>query len=127
MPIFEKHFTVEEATALLPELRRLVTEIQAEIETLEAGGGELPEAMEVIPTNGGGKKLEEFFKTNDRIRERLVKIYQMGVQVKDIRRGLLDFPAIREGEEVLLCWLIEEPEIVYWHDLVEGFMGRRPL
>ncbi|MBW3625489.1 MAG: DUF2203 domain-containing protein [Armatimonadetes bacterium] len=125
--LFQKYFTVEEANALLPELRRLFADIHAEIERLEANGGELTTALEVVPTNGGGKRLEAFLGANSIILQRLRQVAEMGVQVKDIRRGLLDFPALRHGEEILLCWLLEEPSVEYWHDLENGFAGRRSL
>ena len=51
----------------------------------------------------------------------------LGVLVKDLDRGLVDFPALRDGEEVLLCWQVGEGEIAYWHGLEEGFAGRKPL
>ena len=127
MPDFNKYFTVEEANALLPTLRRLFADIHAEIAWMEQNDGEMVKALEVIPTNGGGKKLDEFFKANEIIRRCLMEVAEMGVQVKDVRRGLLDFPALRNGEEILLCWLIEEPRVEYWHDLEQGFPGRQPL
>ena len=127
MAVFDRHFTVGEANALLPELRSIFDEVRAEIDRLESEGGALAKSVAVIPTNGGGKRLEEFFHVGDAIRERLTRIVAMGVQVKDVRRGLLDFPSVRDGEEVLLCWLVEEPEVMFWHDLVTGFMGREPI
>jgi hypothetical protein len=127
MALFEKYFTVEEANALVPELRRIVREIQEEIRKSEDGRGEFAKAAETISSNGGGKKLEAVFHAGEFVRERLQRIAELGVQIKDPRRGLLDFPALRNGEEILLCWLIEEPQVEYWHDLVQGFAGRRPV
>ena len=127
MPYFEKYFTVEEANALLPELRRIFADIHEELRRLEANDGEMAKAMESVIENGGGKKLEAFFKSSDLIRERLARVNELGVQVKDVRRGLLDFPTLRDGEEVLLCWLLDEPEVAYWHDLVNGFEGRQRI
>ena len=127
MPYFQKHFTVEEANALLPELRQIFADIHAEIDRLEANEGELVKSMERVIENGGGKRLEQLFRSSDLIRERLARVAELGVQVKDVRRGLLDFPAIRDGEEVLLCWLTDEPSVEYWHDLENGFAGRRRL
>ena len=54
-------------------------------------------------------------------------VHGLGVLVKDVDAGLVDFPALREGEEVLLCWHLGEDEIGYWHGLEDGFAGRRPL
>jgi hypothetical protein len=54
-------------------------------------------------------------------------IHELGALVKDVDRGLVDFPALRDGEEVLLCWRVGEDEIGFWHPVDEGFSGRRPL
>lgn len=127
MPYFDKYFTVDEANALLPELRCLFADIHTEIQRMEADGRDMTQVMEVIPTNGGGKKLEELLGASNLILQRLHQVAELGVQVKDIRRGLLDFPALKDGEEILLCWLLEEPSVEYWHDLENGFMSRQPL
>ena len=55
------------------------------------------------------------------------ELSRLGVLVKDLDRGLVDFPALRRGEEVLLCWQVGEPEVAFWHGLEEGFAGRKPL
>ena len=55
------------------------------------------------------------------------ELQALGVLVKDLDRGLVDFPALRDGEEVLLCWQVGEGEVAYWHGLEEGFAGRKPL
>ena len=55
------------------------------------------------------------------------EIHGLGAEVKDADEGLIDFPALREGDEVLLCWKVGEPEIAFWHGLEEGFAGRRPV
>ena len=55
------------------------------------------------------------------------RLQRLGVLVKDLDRGLVDFPALREGEEVLLCWQVGEDEIAHWHGVDEGFAGRKPL
>jgi hypothetical protein len=55
------------------------------------------------------------------------QLEHLGVLVKDLDRGLVDFPALREGEEVLLCWEVGEDEVAFWHGIEEGFAGRKPL
>jgi hypothetical protein len=57
----------------------------------------------------------------------LERIQTMGFQVKDVEAGLIDFPCMRNGEEVLLCYRLGEPDILFWHDLESGFAGRRPV
>ena len=63
----------------------------------------------------------------DGIAECVRRIDDAGVQVKDLDEGLLDFPAQRGGEQILLCWKVGEPEVAYWHGVDEGFAGRKPL
>jgi hypothetical protein len=92
-----RHFTPEEANAALGPVRPLA-EAGAEIER---------EARELA---------------------RLVdEIAEHGAEVKDLDEGLIDFPALRQGETVLLCWKLGEDEIRYWHRVEDGFAGRRPL
>jgi len=55
------------------------------------------------------------------------RLEQLGVLVKDLDSGLVDFPALRHGEEVLLCWQVGEDDVAYWHGVEEGFAGRKPL
>ena len=55
------------------------------------------------------------------------RLERLGVLVKDLDRGLVDFPALRDGEEVLLCWQVGEDEVAFWHGVDEGFAGRKPL
>ena len=57
----------------------------------------------------------------------MAQIHEVGALVKDLDQGLVDFPARREGEDVLLCWRLGEDEVAFWHGLEEGFSGRRPL
>ena len=127
MPLFDKHFTVEEANALLPELRRIIADIRTDIEGFERDKEGRQKSLQRIDTNGGGKKLEEIFDISQTIRDRVAEIGEMGVDVKDPRRGLLDFPAMHHGKEILLCWLVEEPSVRYWHTLEAGFTGRRSV
>jgi hypothetical protein len=68
-----------------------------------------------------------YFSLASRLHSTLEQIRNRGVQVKDVRQGLLDFPARRAGRQVLLCWKVGEPSLAYWHDLETGFAGRRPV
>ncbi len=122
----EKHFTVEEANALLPRvepvLRRLrdakamLTDEEAHAVLAEAG-----------PTNGGGDVGRRVGEAFLEVRRLLGALQEAGVVVRDIDRGLIDFPALRDGEEVYLCWEAGENEITHWHDLEGGYGGRQPL
>ena len=129
-----RHFTPEEANEELEEIRPLVTRMvahrRAHVEALSR-----QEGLETrIRGNGGGippAELAEAAATVDREARELARtideIAARGVQVKDVDEGLVDFPALRRGETVLLCWRLGEDTIEYWHTLDSGFAGRRPL
>lgn len=129
-----RHFTPEEANAALAEIRPLVEEMVAlRAAHLEALARQ--EKLEVrIRGNGGGippATLAEAADDVDREARALAKVVDeiasRGVEVKDPDEGLVDFPALRRGETVLLCWRLGEEEIAYWHTTEDGFGGRRPL
>jgi hypothetical protein len=106
---FRKYFTPEEANKLLPVVKPIVFELVIKAKSIQELTGK---------------------QRNDAIREieRLVyRIEEMGIEVKDLATGLLDFPASRFGEDVLLCWKLGEEEVSHWHNLRDGFRGRKPL
>lgn len=129
-----RHFTPEEANAALAQVRPLV-------ERLVAGRSEHLEALSrheelerKIRGNGGGIPPAELASAAARVAElarqlaRLVdEIGEHGAQVKDLDEGLVDFPALRGDETVLLCWKLGEDDIGFWHRVEDGFAGRRPL
>jgi len=129
-----RHFTPDEANAALEQVRPLV-ERMVERRREHVTALERQEELEGrIRGNGGGippAELAEASAEVDRLERELARavdgIVQLGVQVKDLDEGLIDFPALRRGETVLLCWKLGEDEIGYWHTLDGGFAGRRPL
>jgi hypothetical protein len=129
-----RHFTPEEANAALAEVRPLV-EKMVEHRRAHAAALERQEELEArIRGNGGGippatlAEAQSDVDREERAIARLVdEIGQHGAQVKDIDEGLIDFPALRHGETVLLCWRLGEDEIRYWHTVEDGFGGRREL
>ncbi len=129
-----RHFTPDEANAALEEVRPIVEQM-VERRRAHATALERQEELEGhIRGNGGGippAMLAEAAAEVDRearALSRLVdELVELGVQVKDVDEGLVDFPALRRGETVLLCWKLGEEDIGYWHSLEDGFAGRRPL
>jgi hypothetical protein len=129
-----RHFTPEEANAALAEVRPLV-EKMVEHRRAHAAALERQEELEArIRGNGGGippatlAEAQSDVDREERAIARLVdEIGQHGAQVKDIDEGLIDFPALRHGDTVLLCWRLGEDEIRYWHTVEDGFGGRREL
>ena len=129
-----RHFTPEQANAALAEVRPLVARlVERRREHLDALTRQ-EELERRIRGNGGGippAELAAAAADVDAIARDLAQlvdqIAEHGAQVKDLEEGLIDFPALRDGETVLLCWKLGEGEIEYWHRVEDGFAGRRPL
>jgi hypothetical protein len=124
---FKKHFTLEEARALLPTLRSLFASIRKDKAAHEEAEELLAKQLDRTGGDVGGDGLDPLVRSMADLRERLLEIARLGVQIKDLERGLVDFPAIREGREVFLCWELEEDDIEFWHDLDSGYAGRERL
>jgi hypothetical protein len=121
-----RHFTREEANALLPQLTTLLTQLrEAKDELTDA---EAHEALsEAAPTNGGGEEGRQVGVAFLEVRRLLETVERAGIVLRDIDRGLVDFPTLMDGREVYLCWELGEDEVGYWHDLEGGYGGREPL
>ncbi len=131
----DRTFTLEEAKSLLPVLESLLrTAIDAK-KLIEAVEGEQQELNHRIFLNGGtfldvvplARRKAERVKAEQRAKDALAEIDAIGVQVKDLEIGLLDFPCEVEGRTILLCWKLGEKTITHWHGVSEGFAGRKPV
>ena len=127
-------FTPEEANAALVELRPVVEEMVQHRRNLIAAQRLQAELVTRIAGNGGDmmpSDLREAAETIQReanaITECAERVNAAGAQIKSLEEGLLDFPAKRGDQEVLLCWKLGEDEVRYWHGVDEGFAGRKPL
>jgi hypothetical protein len=132
--VAERYFTVEEANALLATVRPLAEEMVAHRRALNEALERQERIEGKVQTNGGGISHDapaELAAQVDAEAEAVARcldaIHGLGAVVKDLDAGLVDFPALREGEEVLLCWRLGEDEIRYWHGLQDGFAGRKEL
>ena len=124
--IHARHYTLEEATELLPRVAALVERIRAARNRL--GDREAREALsEAGPTNGGGMPGRTVSQGFLELRDSILELREMEVVLRDIDRGLLDFPSLRDGREIYLCWQEGEEAIGFWHEPDAGFAGRRPL
>ena len=130
-----KTFTLGEAQTLLPVLEALLRkgqDAQVRAEELEY---EMQQLSHRIFLSGGmhvdvsvaARRRAERDKAVQSGRDTLAEIDSIGVQVKDLEQGLLDFPYVMDGKTVLLCWKLGEPAITHWHTEEEGFAGRKPL
>ncbi len=129
-----RHFTREEATALLPEIAPLLEEIVDLRARLERAGHDLVALHWKARTNGHVDHEGSFTSGQSaraellaEISARVARIQSLGVELKDPALGLIDFPSLREGRVVHLCWRLGEDGINWWHDLDSGFAGRQPL
>ena len=125
-------FTPAEANSALSEVRPLAERMVAVRARLQELQGEQREVVQIIAGNGSGyavseARSDEFAAAAAELESCLEALTTLGVQVKDLDTGLLDFPAVREGEDVLLCWRVGEDSVEWWHDLEEGYAGRRPI
>jgi len=124
-----KLFTIDEANALLPSVRESLRKIQRARRRLGAFRKESKRAAENAELGGGGMEggaLYAIALTN--FTSEIGELEALGVQLKDFDRGLVDFPSLRDGKVVLLCWQLGEGEQVeWWHDMDAGFAGRTPL
>lgn len=124
--VHERHFTRVEASALLPQLTTLLSQLRDAKDELT--DTETHEALsEAAPTNGGGEQGRRVGIAFLEVRRLIDTVEQAGIVLRDIDRGLVDFPALIEGREVYLCWELGEEEVAYWHDLEGGYGGREPL
>jgi len=124
--VHERHFTPEQANAAIEALAPLLERLRAAKDDLtdEEAHQLLADAA---PTNGGGEPGRKVGVAFLEVRGILEAIERGGVILRDIDRGLIDFPAIHEGQEVYLCWELGEEEVAFWHDISSGYGGRRPL
>jgi len=131
----DRTFTLEEAQSLLPVLESLLrTAIKAKkvVEEFEAAQQALQHRvflaggifLDVVPL---ARRKAECAKAEQHAKDALAEIDSIGVQMKDLNIGLLDFPCDVEGEIILLCWKLGEKSITHWHGVQEGFAGRKPI
>ena len=131
----ERTFTLDEAQSLLPVLESLLRTAIAGKKLMDEVDAEMQAIAHRIFLNGGthvdvvplARRKAERAKSEQRVRDALAEIDSIGVQVKDVNIGLLDFPCEVEGQIVLLCWKLGEKSITHWHGTEEGFTGHKPI
>src|SRR4030066_1187644 len=126
-PLFERHFTVAEVNSLLPLLTDCFERIKEKQAELFRRFPELQDFVERRTSDFGFPNSVEYIEKGGEINQFLNRINQTGALLKDIKRGLVDFPHLSEGKEVFLCWELGEMEILYWHEIETGYAGRKPL
>jgi hypothetical protein len=123
---FSKHYTIDEARALLPQVRKWLDQIAAvkeQLAKMDLRVASLSESGDDI----GGVSVNTSMKLRADLHSTLREFADRGILVKDIDRGLIDFPSLKNGKEIFLCWEKDEEDIQFWHDLDSGFPGRERL
>lgn len=123
-----KLFTVSEANEMLPAVKHRLVSIQKLYSRIDKYRDGSRAAAEASQAGGGMTGGSNYVKALYEVGKLTTELNDMGVQLKDYTRGLIDFPCMREGRVVLLCWQLgEKEEIEWWHEVETGFAGRRPL
>jgi hypothetical protein len=124
----KRHYTLQQANAVRPWVARRVGWIRAARARLVALGPGVQAAIaDLDPDRGGSYPGRDIARSLVELSRSVGELEAVDVVLRDVDKGLIDFPAIRGGEEVYLCWLVDEDEIGYWHPLDSGFAGRTPL
>ena len=130
----ERYFTPSEANELLAEVRPLAESLVEHRNGMRLAAERRARLTARIAGNGGdldpqepGELDEQFERESQAVARAVEALQRLGLLVKDLDRGLVDFPALHNGEEVLLCWQVGEDEVAHWHGVDEGFAGRKPL
>jgi hypothetical protein len=123
---FSHHYTLEEARALLPAVRQWLDELgrhQEQLKPIDKRVGDIISSGD----DAGGAPVNQLVRLLAECKTVLQRFRSREIQIKDLDRGLLDFPSWRDGREIFLCWEKEEEDIEYWHDLESGYAGRERL
>jgi hypothetical protein len=124
-------FTLEEANALVPRIAPIMAELRDLKERLDATRAALDQFTPAMRANGYGMEAlaheREIAELVGRLSAGVHEISALGIEIKDLNHGIVDFPSVRGGRVVYLCWRLGEDRIAYWHDLDAGFAGRQPL
>jgi hypothetical protein len=131
----DRTFTLDEAQSLLPVLESLLRTAIGSKKLMDEAEAEMQALGHRIFLNGGthvdvipiARRKAERAKAEQRAKDALAEIDSIGVQVKDLDIGLLDFPCLVDGQIILLCWKLGEKSITHWHGTSEGFAGRKPV
>ncbi len=122
-----KHFTLAEAKRALPLVKRVARDIQAiQAQRLKIHA-ELSAGLAGMSPARQKSLQEDFERATNRLEKLIDELHMIGVELKDPSRALLDFPAMHEGREVLLCWKADEETITHWHETQAGFSGRKSV
>ena len=123
----KRFFTVEEARQLLPSLKELMGQVMVISHRLEEYRDLVQELADSASRNTGGPEGTAYLDIVISLQSCLTQLQETGCVLKSLQDGLVDFPHLKEGREIYLCWKYGEEDIRFWHEVDEGFAGRTPL
>jgi hypothetical protein len=124
---YRKHFSLEQARALLSQLRGIFPQLHRLRRQVHQADEQLGAQTRESGADLGGESVNTLLRDLLQMEAQLQRIQGMGVLIKDLDRGLVDFPHLRDGREVFLCWELGEDDIEFWHELDSGYAGRERL
>ncbi len=122
-----RYYTLKEARAALPVVKALMAQVQEARTEILRLRPEIWPVLQKAAHNGGNVAAGSVYSQFDKLEAGVKGILKMGILVKDIDQGLIDFLSIRNGREVYLCWKHGEEDLSFWHDVNVGFVGRQPI
>ena len=123
---FKQHYTRDQARALLPQIRQWLKQLSALRQKLSDCDQRVARLM-ADGNDVGGETVNRWVRVVADLKSTLAEFQQREIQIKELDRGLIDFPALLDGKEVFLCWEQDEEDIEFWHDLHSGYAGRERL
>jgi hypothetical protein len=130
MPAARRTYTIEEANALIPQVRAVLLQLAVQQRRLDASHAEMHRQLDA---DGGpdsaaaaGRQEAETADIREGMRTLLMHLSEMGVELRDLEMGLVDFPGDRDGEPVWLCWRLSDARVAFWHPTDEGYATRQP-
>jgi hypothetical protein len=123
----KRFFTVEEARQLLPSLKELMGQVMVISHRLEEYREVVQQLADSASSNTGGPEGTSYLEIVISLQSCLTQLQETGCVLKSLQDGLVDFPHLKEGREIYLCWKYGEEDIRFWHEVDEGFAGRTPL
>jgi hypothetical protein len=122
-----RYYTLKEANDQLEVVRPMVEDLMEISKRIRKLQPEIWSVVEKSAGNGGNPTLSKMLPDFDRLDDLLHQLQDMGIEVKDLATGLIDFPAVKDGRVVYLCWKYNEGSIQFWHEVEAGFSGRQPI
>jgi hypothetical protein len=122
-----QHFTLEEANDCIPTLEVILRKLNDLVGAMRVEYSDLEQLKEVVRGNGGHDQGNQYLKEIARFASLIHEVNSHGCILKDVSQGLVDFPHMKDGREVYLCWMMGEKSIGWWHERDSGFSGRQPI